>query len=80
MIRRPTPPGRAVVASEVGPRSARLRTPNGWLILCGIQPLRRDTLECGHVIETHDIRRTRRRCWECIRPQEQLPLVEAEPT
>jgi hypothetical protein len=75
-------PLRAVVSTELGPRSQRFEMPDGSVaIVCG-PPARTDTLECGHVVTTWGGRASRRRCAECLeaRNAEARRLaVEAQP-
>lgn len=62
---KPNLPLRAVVSTELGPRSQRFVMPDGSVaIVCG-PPARADTLECGHVVTTWGGRAARRRCGEC---------------
>lgn len=62
-------PSRAVVRSQLGPRSQRIVFPNGDVaIVCG-PPLRTDTLECGHKVTHHGPHRSRRRCDQCAGPE-----------
>jgi hypothetical protein len=73
MTKLPPAPLRHVKRSQLGPRSQRLTLPDGAVaIVCG-PPLRTDTLECGHKIETYGGYRKMRRCEECRHAnQEQL--------
>jgi len=66
-------PLRSVKHSRVGPRSQRLRMPDGGVaIVCGPPP-RYDTLECGHEVVTWGGRASKRRCQECLDVQGELP-------
>ncbi len=74
---RPQPPLRAVVSTELGPRSQRIWTGTGYAIVCG-PPARTDSLECGHVVTTWGGRAARRRCPECADNPPVLELVDPD--
>lgn len=64
-------PLRAVVSTELGPRSQRFVMPDGSVaIVCG-PAAHIDTLECGHVVTTYGGNAARRRCGECPKEEAQ---------
>jgi len=71
-------PLRAVVRSQVGPRSTEVKLIDGRrYVLCGPPP-RIDTLSCGHDVLIFGPARKRRRCKDCAVKTGQDPLVVAD--